>query len=90
MQLHLGGHLGWYDPQKRSRLVIHLDKPILLSALLERLEIPPAEIAVATINRQAVGLETAQVSEADSVELFPPVGGGSSERYADAEKESSV
>ena len=76
MHLHLGGHLGWYDPQKRSRLVIQLGEPILLSALLERLAIPPAEIAVATVNRQAVELERAQVSDGDSVELFPPVGGG--------------
>jgi sulfur carrier protein ThiS len=74
--LHLGGHLGWYDPQKRSRLVIHLGEPILLSALLEQLEIPPAEIAVATINRQAVELGHALVSNDDSVELFPPIGGG--------------
>ena len=76
MLLHLGGHLGWYDPQKRSRLVIHLGEPILLSALLERLEIPPAEIAVATINRQAVELGRALVSDDDNVELFPPIGGG--------------
>ena len=76
MHLHLGGHLGWYDPQKRSRLVIQLGEPILLSALLERLAIPLAEIAVATVNRQAVELERAQVSDGDSVELFPPVGGG--------------
>jgi sulfur carrier protein ThiS len=76
VHLHLGGHLGWYDSQKRSRLVIHLGEPILLSALLERLEIPAAEIAVATINRQAVELGRAQVLDGDSVELFPPIGGG--------------
>ena len=76
MNLHLGGHLGWYDPQKRSRLVIPLGEPILLSALLERLAIPAAEIAVATVNRQAVELAQVQVSDDDSVELFPPVGGG--------------
>ena len=76
MQLHLGGHLGWYDPQKRSRLDIHLGEPVLLSALLERLKIPAAEIAVATVNRQPVELAQAQVTDSDSVELFPPVGGG--------------
>jgi sulfur carrier protein ThiS len=88
VHLHLGGHLGWYDPQKRSRLVIPLSEPILLSELLEQLEIPRAEIAVATINRLPVELGRAQVSDSDSVELFPPVGGGSRARRAGAEKES--
>ena len=76
MQLHLGGHLGWYAPEKQSRLEIRLDKPVALVSLLEQLKIPAAEIAVATVNRQAVELERARVSDSDSVELFPPVGGG--------------
>ena len=76
MQLHLGGHLGWYAPDKQSRLEIRLDEPVPLMALLERLKIPTAEIAVATVNQKAVELEDAQVSDGDSVELFPPVGGG--------------
>ena len=77
MQLHLGGHLGWYAPDKQSRLEVHLDEPVLLVALLGQLKIPVAEIAVATVNRKAVELEDVQVSDGDSVELFPPVGGGS-------------
>lgn len=76
MHLRLGGHLGWYDPKKRSRVEIHLGQPVSLVALLRQLEIPVAEIAVATVNRQAVELEHARVSDADTVELFPPVGGG--------------
>ena len=76
MQLHLGGHLSWYAPEKRSRLEIHLDHPVALVALLEQLSLPVAEIAVATVNRKAVELEDAQVSDSDSVELYPPVGGG--------------
>ena len=76
MQLHLGGHLSWYDPQKRSRLEIPLAEPIRLMSLLQQLNVPPAEIAVATVNRNAVTLEDAQVSDGDRVELFPPVGGG--------------
>ena len=77
MQLHLGGHLGWYAPQRQSRLQIHLDEPVLLLSLLERLKIPAAEIAVAIVNKHAVDLDSAQVSDGDNVELFPPVGGGS-------------
>lgn len=76
MRLHLGGHLGWYDPQKRSRLEIHLGEPIRLLSLLDRLKIPAAEIAVVTVNRQAVDLGSVSVNDGDRVELFPPIGGG--------------
>jgi len=76
VQLHLGGHLSWYDPQKRPRLEIKLAEPVSLMSLLEQLNVPAAEIAVATVNRVAVALQDAQVSDSDSVELFPPVGGG--------------
>jgi sulfur carrier protein ThiS len=76
VQLHLGGHLSWYDPQKRSRLEIKLAKPVSLISLLGQLNVPEAEVAVATVNRVAVALQDAQVSDSDSVELFPPVGGG--------------
>ncbi len=76
MQLHLGGHLSWYDPYKRARLEIKLAEPIVLLLLLQQLNIPPAEIAIVTVNRVTVVLDNAQVSDGDSVELFPPVGGG--------------
>lgn len=76
MRLHLGGHLSWYDPQKRARLEIPLAQPITLLSLLQQLNVPLAEIAIATVNRVAVALADAQVSDGDSVELFPPVGGG--------------
>ena len=82
MQLHLGGHLSWYAPETQSRLQVHLDKPILLLSLLEQLKIPAAEIAVATVNKNAVELESARVSNGDSVELYPPVGGGTRRRRA--------
>lgn len=76
MHLHLAGHLAWYDTQKRSRLLIQLTQPMVLGDLLRDLGIPIAEIAVVTVNGEAVDVETARVSNADRVELFPPVGGG--------------
>lgn len=76
MHLHLAGHLAWYDTQKRSRLVVQLVQPMMLGDLLRDLGIPIAEIAVATVNGEAVDVETVRVSNTDRVELFPPVGGG--------------
>ena len=43
MRLHLGGHLDWYDPQKRAWLDLHLDTPLLLTDLLQQLGIPAGE-----------------------------------------------
>jgi len=76
MQLHLGGHLSWYDPQKRSWLELHLSEPIPLVELVRQLGLPEGEIAVVAVNRRAISLEEAIVSDGDRVELYPPLGGG--------------
>ena len=77
MRLHLGGHLAWYDPQKRSWLEPHLPEPISLIELVRQLELPLGEIAVVAVNGHAVSLGEAVVSDGDRVELYPPLGGGS-------------
>ena len=76
MRVHLGGHLSWYDPQKRTWLELPQADPIALLELVRQLGIPAAEIAVATLNHRAVDLETAVAAEADTVEFFTAVGGG--------------
>jgi len=76
MRLHLGGHLNWYDPQKRARLEIPLAAPVLLLALLEQLHVPPAEVAILTINGRLTQLEGAVVADGDRVEVYPAIGGG--------------
>ena len=76
MRLHLGGHLSWYDPQKRSWLELHLSEPISLVELVHQLGLPEGEIAVVAVNRRAISLEEAIVSDGDRVELYPPLGGG--------------
>jgi len=76
MRLHLGGHLSWYDPQKRSWLELRLSEPIPLVELVRQLGLPEGEIAVVAVNRRATSLEEAIVSDGDRVELYPPLGGG--------------
>ena len=77
MHLHLGGHLSWYEPQKRSRIDIHLAEPTLLVKVLRDLGIPHGEIAVVVVNGAPIfALGDIRVSNDDQVELFPPVGGG--------------
>ena len=76
MRLHLGGHLDWYDPQKRAWLDLRLDAPLLLTDLLQQLGIPPGEVAIVAVDRRAVPLEGTTVSDGNRVELYPPMGGG--------------
>jgi len=76
MRLHLGGHLSWYDPQKRSWLELHLSEPTSLVELVRQLGLPEGEIAVVAVNRSAISLDEAVVSDDDRVELYPPLGGG--------------
>ncbi len=76
MRLHLGGHLNWYDPEKRAWQDIPLSEATPLVALLTRLGVPPGEVALTVINGSLVDLEQTLVSDSDRVELYPPVGGG--------------
>jgi sulfur carrier protein ThiS len=77
MRLHLGGHLAWYDPQRRSWLDVPLAQPAALADIVAGLGLPAAEIAIVSVNGQAVDLAGAQVADGDRVELYPPLGGGS-------------
>ncbi|MGQ9766696.1 MAG: nickel-dependent lactate racemase [Anaerolineae bacterium] len=77
MRVHLGGHLSWYDPQKRAWLDVPVQAPITLLALAEHLGVPAGEIAVVSINRRIAELETDSAYDGDTVEFFPAIGGGS-------------
>ncbi len=76
MEIHLGGHLGYYGPQKSSRITIHLDAPIRLADLLAQLGVPSAEVAVAAVNGEPVEIDVATVQDGDRLDLLPPIGGG--------------
>ena len=76
MRLHLGGHLDWYDAQKRSWLDVPLAQPILLTDLLAQLGIPAGEVAIVVVDRRAVPLKGTVVADGDRVELYPAMGGG--------------
>ena len=76
MNLHLGGHLSWYAPQRAAELEIELAAPTPLVDIASRLGLPAAEIAFAAVNGVVVPLRSAEVSDADRVELFPPNCGG--------------
>ena len=76
VEVYLGGHLNYYQPDKRAHLSVGLEKNIALIALLKQIGIPIAEVAFATLNGNLVELPLAQVSPGDRIELYPPMGGG--------------
>jgi sulfur carrier protein ThiS len=76
MRLHLGGHLNFYDPQKRTWLELDLPGPTPLANIVRQAGLPEGEIALFVINGQQASLEDAMVTNEDRVELYPPMGGG--------------
>lgn len=76
MEVHLGGHLAFYDPAKRSRFEVHLEAETALLDLIRELGIPEAEIALAAVDRTVVSLREARVGDGDRLDLYPPMSGG--------------
>lgn len=76
MNLHLGGHLSFYEPQRRSWVEFPLQAPQSLPDLLAGLGIPPGEVALVVINGALAQEEAPIIAENDLVELYPPMGGG--------------
>ncbi|MBI5878143.1 MAG: hypothetical protein HZB53_10870 [Chloroflexi bacterium] len=76
MQVHLGGHLNWYEPQRRVWVELPAGGAMRLLAICAAVGVPPEEVAIAVVNGHAVDLERATATDADRVELYPPIGGG--------------
>jgi sulfur carrier protein ThiS len=77
MRIHLGGHLAWYDREKRDWLEIAQPQPIALAELAAALGVPRAEVALVSVNRRLVHWDDGPVAGEDVVEFYPPMGGGS-------------
>jgi sulfur carrier protein ThiS len=77
VRVHLGGHLSWYDSDKRAWL--ELDPrtiPLTPGEVARRLGLPRAEIALVAVNGRVVDLDGFQLAGGDRVEFYPPIGGG--------------
>ncbi len=76
MRIHLGGHLSWYEAERRSWLDLPAPVPLPLLTLAAQLGLPEPEIALAVINGRQVDLATALAGEGDKVEFYSALGGG--------------
>lgn len=76
VKVHLGGHLNWYDRQKRAWLDLEVQPGTRLDALIAMLGIPAGEAALALVNGSLADPATTCLSDGDCVELFPPSSGG--------------
>jgi sulfur carrier protein ThiS len=76
MRIYLGGHLSWYDSQKRSWLELYPTRPVSLPELARQLGVPAAEIAIVIVNGRLVEPEKVVIAAGDEVEFHPALGGG--------------
>lgn len=89
MRVHLGGHLSWYDPDKRAwleldaRTVLEASAnqgrqsgPLTPAGVAQQLGLPRGEIALVAVNGRVVDPEAVQLTPDDRVEFYPPIGGG--------------
>lgn len=76
MKLHLGGHLTWYLPDKNPDLEVSVETPTRLADILTGLGIPAGEVVLVVLNGELADLSSANVTDKDRVELYPPIGGG--------------
>lgn len=76
MEVHLGGHLAFYDREKRSWFEVRLEAETALLDVIRAMGVPEEEIALAAVNRTVVALAEARVTDADRLDLYPPMSGG--------------
>jgi sulfur carrier protein ThiS len=87
VRVHLGGHLSWYDSERRAWL--ELDDQAARMACREgpsasltpidvaqHLGLPSGEIALVAVNGRVVDPTTVLLAPGDRVEFYPPIGGG--------------
>jgi len=87
VRIHLGGHLSWYDSNRRAWLELD-DRAALMACreglsgsltpidVAQRLGLPRGEIALVAVNGCVVDPATALLTPGDKVEFYPPIGGG--------------
>jgi sulfur carrier protein ThiS len=87
VRVHLGGHLSWYDSEKRAWLELDARKILTSSRegrsgsltpadVAQHLGLPNGEIALVVVNGRIVNPATALLMTGDKVEFYPPIGGG--------------
>jgi sulfur carrier protein ThiS len=77
MKLHIGGHLTFYLSEKSADLELYLEGPTRLADILANLKIPAGEVALVVVNGKLSESSTIDVTNTDRVDLYPPIGGGS-------------
>jgi sulfur carrier protein ThiS len=79
VKLHIGGHLTWFLPEKKSDLEVALDGPTRLTDILAKLGIPAGEIVLVVVNGELAELAACEVTNEERVEIYPPIGGGATQ-----------
>jgi sulfur carrier protein ThiS len=75
VKIHLGGHLNFYDAQKRAWIERRVPEPMRVSELARELGLPTGEILLVTVNGRVIP-DDVIVADTDRVEFYSPIGGG--------------
>jgi sulfur carrier protein ThiS len=76
MRIYLDRYFNFFTHSHDRWVDVELTEPSSLGDVLSRVGIPIAEVHLAVVNGEAFNPEELIVSNSDSVEIFPPIGGG--------------
>ncbi len=78
MKVHLWGELGFYGPERRSRVEVRVEGELPLADALRLIGVPEADVAVLGLNGEVVrpGDPSLVVTDGDRLDLFPATSGG--------------
>jgi len=78
VKVHLWGELGFYGPGRNSKFEVRLGRPMPVAEALAEIGVPAADVAVLGLNGEVVRVDDPGVivTDADSIDCFPPTSGG--------------
>jgi sulfur carrier protein ThiS len=75
IEIHLKGHLCYYQSEKLNEVLLDVEVPVTLEELLFRLGIPASEIEGAFFNGKWI-LAAEPLNEGGRLDVLPIIGGG--------------
>ena len=76
MNIILGAHLNAYSPNKKASFEFNISEPIMLTTLLQRLNIPREEAQMVIINHRLISTHEIELLNEDQVIIYPLIFGG--------------
>jgi len=75
INIHLKGHLSYYQSEKREEVVLDVEAPVTLEEILAQLKIPVSEVEGAFFDGKWVPLSES-LERGGKLDIMPIIGGG--------------